>query len=125
MTHQMQALGAALENKQTELRNAIRSYSSQLIIEDEHDQLDRMQIMYSRDRTVTLLDVLSRTLTDVTAALLAMKEGSYGICVECEEEIGTARLARIPWASLCIRCKESLERRERARQAGPLWDEAA
>ncbi len=44
------------------------------------------------------------TLAQIEAALTAIKKGTYGICVDCEEPIAPARLKAIPFASRCIAC---------------------
>ena len=125
MTDQTDGIRAMLRDKRAELLRSIRSQSSQLSVsEGENDLIDRMQSMCSRDEAVTFLGALTRTLTDVDAALAAMDQGSYGICVDCEEPIASRRLQTIPWASHCIRCQEARERRQ-AHHAAPLWDKAA
>lgn len=126
MTDQIDFLRTALRNKRSELVRAIRSQSTELsVCEDEHDVLDRMQSMIRLDETVAFLDTLTQTLASVNAALLAMKEGSYGICAECGEPIASRRLKAIPWASHCIRCQEVLDHRRHMYSAVARWDEAA
>jgi RNA polymerase-binding protein DksA len=49
-------------------------------------------------------------LQQVRAALKRISEGEYGICSECGQTIGAARLAALPYATLCIECAERLER---------------
>jgi DnaK suppressor protein len=49
----------------------------------------------------------------IDKALLKIKDGSYGRCVSCEEDIGAARLKARPVADLCIDCKSQQERLER------------
>jgi DnaK suppressor protein len=126
MIDQINDLKAVLENKRAELLRSIRSQGSQLaVVEGEPDLIDRMQSMCRRDEVVAFLDALTRTLAEVNAALAAMKEGSYGICVDCEEPIASRRLQTIPWASHCIRCQQVLEHRRQMRNGARLWDEAA
>ena len=48
----------------------------------------------------------------IEEALLRIKEGSYGLCVECGAHIGAKRLEARPTAELCIDCKESAETSE-------------
>ena len=88
----------------------------------------RMQGMCSRDEAVTLFHALTRTLADVTAALVAIEKGSYGVCVECHEPIALTRLEIIPWAPYCIRCQEVFQYRKQmmssARgRSGRKWHE--
>lgn len=126
MTDQIGSLKAVLKNKRSELARSIRSQRSQLNVgECEHELIDQMQSMSRRDEAVTLLDSLTRTLTAVDAALLAMEEGCYGICAECGEPVAPRRLEAIPWASHCIQCQEMLDRRDYMRAAVPYWDQAA
>jgi DnaK suppressor protein len=126
MTEQIDSLKAALQNKRSELARLIRAQRSQLSVDDsEHELIDRIQGMSRRDEAVTFLDTLTRTLADVDAALMAMKEGSYGTCAECDEPISSRRLQAIPWASHCIRCQEMLDRRNHIRAAVSHWDQAA
>lgn len=126
MTHQNGTLKSALQSKRFELERSIRSQSSQLSIsEGEYDLIDRVQGMRGRDEAVTFIDALTRTLTQVEAALAAMSEGSYGTCVDCGEPIAARRLEAIPWAVHCIRCQERADRRASAHMAVRGWDEAA
>ena len=48
----------------------------------------------------------------IEEALLRIKEGSYGLCVECGNQIGAKRLEVRPTAELCIDCKEAAETAE-------------
>ncbi|MGH9326439.1 MAG: TraR/DksA family transcriptional regulator [Terriglobia bacterium] len=41
----------------------------------------------------------------VNEALERIKGGSYGICVECHEEVQPKRLEAVPWARHCIECQ--------------------
>ena len=47
------------------------------------------------------------------SAIDRVKDGTYGICRECEEAIATKRLKAIPWAELCIGCQEAADRSAR------------
>lgn len=48
--------------------------------------------------------LLEREIASVRRALDRVRDGSYGICVQCGEEISPARLEARPEAALCIRC---------------------
>ena len=52
-------------------------------------------------------------LREVEAALLRVKDGSYGECVDCGTHIPFARLHANPSASRCIACQERLEASQR------------
>ena len=49
-------------------------------------------------------------LRSVTAALLRIKDGSYGLCLNCEELISPKRLQALPWAAYCVPCQEAVDR---------------
>lgn len=49
------------------------------------------------------------TLEQIQRAIERIDEGIYGFCEECEEAIGEARLAALPFANHCIDCKRKLE----------------
>jgi len=36
--------------------------------------------------------------------------GTFGICLDCEEEINPKRLAAVPWAARCVACQERADR---------------
>lgn len=57
-------------------------------------------IMRERDRQL---------IEEIHDALDRVKDGEYGICQECGEEIGEARLRAQPTATLCVHCKALLE----------------
>jgi len=59
-----------------------------------------MLIMSQRDRVL---------LEEIRNALERVDLGEYGICFECGEDIGAARLAAQPTATLCVHCKSALE----------------
>ena len=45
------------------------------------------------------------------AALSAIRNGDYGECKRCEEEIGFGRLKARPEAPLCVQCQRAVESR--------------
>jgi len=47
---------------------------------------------------------------DVAAALARITDGTYGTCVDCEDEVGVKRLEAYPTAKRCIRCQTHFER---------------
>ncbi|MFA6130691.1 MAG: TraR/DksA family transcriptional regulator [Patescibacteria group bacterium] len=47
----------------------------------------------------------------ILAALARIKEGSYGICADCGEEIPIKRLVIVPGAIRCVECESQVPRR--------------
>ena len=48
----------------------------------------------------------TKLLRAIEEAILRIDQGTYGICMDCEEEIKPARLDAVPWTRVCINCKQ-------------------
>jgi DnaK suppressor protein len=47
----------------------------------------------------------TKLLRAIEEAIHRIEQGTYGICMECENEIAPARLEAVPWTRVCIECK--------------------
>jgi DnaK suppressor protein len=47
----------------------------------------------------------SKLLRAIEEAIHRVDQGTYGICMECENDIAPARLEAVPWTRVCIDCK--------------------
>lgn len=47
---------------------------------------------------------------EIDAALAALENGTYGTCARCGSTIPDERLAAVPYATLCVVCKEREQR---------------
>ena len=45
----------------------------------------------------------------IDEALQRIRTGTYGTCIECEEELQQKRLEAVPWARYCVSCAEKHE----------------
>lgn len=52
---------------------------------------------------------LAQELQAIEAAQARIREGSYGLCDECGNEIAPARLQALPSAVRCIECQSRIE----------------
>jgi DnaK suppressor protein len=69
---------------------------------------DSAQTTAERDRLLSVIENLRNTLGDVERALEKIQKGSgYGLCERCGKEIAPERLEALPWARLCISCKQA------------------
>ena len=109
---------AILEARIPELERGVRQRGG-IAVEQSPDQLDEVQRASERDLAISNIDRQSKQLQDVRAALRRIREGTFGVCEECEEEIHPKRLAAIPWASFCIVCQETVDRNRQERQIRP------
>src|SRR3954465_15958070 len=94
-----------LETKQAELAGGLRNRED-IAIKKTADALDEVQLAGERELAIRNLDRESLLLRNVRAALARIQDGSYGICMHCEEEIKPKRLEAVPWTPYCIRCQE-------------------
>ena len=70
------------------------------------DFADRSAAANEEEISIQLKQTDAKLLRAIEDALGRVEDGSYGICVECEEEISPARLKAVPWTKVCISCKE-------------------
>ena len=70
----------------------------------------RFNTQQSVELAIRNLDRESQLLRSVRSALRRIEEGSFGICLHCEEEISPKRVAAVPWTALCIQCQEQADR---------------
>lgn len=64
---------------------------------------------YDQEFTLGLIENEQETLDLIDEALDRIKEGKYGLCVECDEPIARARLLALPYTRHCIQCARKLE----------------
>ena len=98
-----------LEEKQEELERIVRNRDA-ITIEKSADALDEVQHAAERELAIRNLDRESNLLRNVRSALRRIDEGSFGVCLHCEEEISPKRVAAVPWTALCIQCQEQADR---------------
>ena len=81
------------------------------------DPTDRATVEWDRSFTLRIRDRERKLLKKIEEALERIEDGSFGICEDCGEEIGEARLKARPVTTQCIDCKTAAEAREKARGA--------
>jgi DnaK suppressor protein len=67
---------------------------------------DRSHSTEERSRLIALVRALRSNLHDVQRAVAKMDGGTYGTCERCGKPIAPERLEALPWAMLCIDCKQ-------------------
>jgi DnaK suppressor protein len=77
--------------------------------EATQDIADKAANSYTKEFLFHQSDDNRRLLQLVTEALERLKNGSYGLCVACQEEVQVKRLEAVPWARHCIECQEKQE----------------
>lgn len=79
------------------------------------DPADRATAESDRAFTLRIRDRERRLIRKIQAALQRIDDGSYGVCEECGDDIGVARLKARPVTRLCINCKSKQEEDEHLR----------
>lgn len=79
---------------------------------EKGDEIDLSLKERERAMNLKLLGRHSFMLKKIDSALFKIKNGSFGICEECDGEIEINRLRARPVATQCIACKEVEERSE-------------
>ncbi len=108
---ELTAFEKTLRTRQSELSD-LRHNREALTIEPTADEFDRIQFAQERDFAMGTINRDSARMREIRAALQRIANGSFGICLNCDEDISQKRLAAVPWTPLCIRCQEAADRME-------------
>ena len=110
---QVKKLEKEWQQKVLELERLRESLKSEVDPDSDEGDPD----MVERERAIALMQSLRQKLAAIEHALHQAQEGTYGVCQQCGKPINPARLEILPEATLCVKCKTTLERRSRAGMA--------
>ena len=88
-----------------------------IVIEKSADELEGVFQAGVRDLAIHNLEAESIKLREARAALSRVEDGTFGICLECEEQISPKRLAALPSAAFCVACQELADRNHQNKNA--------
>lgn len=99
---------------QSHLVHGIASLSDQngiedLVVENCPDDTDFASQLAQQGVNLAVQNRRAARMRELENALKRLAETDYGICDECGEEIGVARLKANPSARLCVRCQSAVE----------------
>lgn len=77
------------------------------------DPTDRASLESDRNFELRIRDRERKLINKIREAMERLEAGEFGICEDCGEEIGKARLKARPVTTLCIDCKTEQERQEK------------
>jgi RNA polymerase-binding protein DksA len=103
----------ALEQKKQELTLRLERIHANLRRGYEADSKERAKQLEDNEVVDALGNEAREELQKITAAMIRLDEGEYGICVECGLPIKKGRLEVYPYADECIDCAEFDEHRRR------------
>jgi RNA polymerase-binding protein DksA len=75
------------------------------------DQADTGTKNITREHEMALAANAREMLIQTERALERLDAGTYGLCENCGNPIGKARMQAFPRATLCVECKQKQERR--------------
>lgn len=102
-----------LQAKRDELVTAISRTEEEGRAADEDttvDLADKAANSYTKEFLFGQTNADRNLLALIEKALKRVKDGTFGQCANCEEEMQQKRLDAVPWAAYCIECQEKQER---------------
>ena len=85
-------------------------------LEDEGDVISPNE---DREMSFAIRSMVVERANRLEEALDRLRDGEYGLCVECDEPIAPPRLRAIPEVTTCVRCQDRLERTRHLGRVGP------
>lgn len=95
--------------KQAEItRNFSKSKAESRAAGDDgtEDYIDYAVNSYAKEFLLSLTDMERQQIVLIQEALIRIRTGEYGRCLQCGQEILPKRLDAAPWARHCVRCQE-------------------
>ena len=77
------------------------------LLDQATNEADRSLRLRMHDREIRLIRKINKSLD-------RLKEGTFGVCEMCGEDIALKRLKARPVTTYCITCKNRMEAKERA-----------
>jgi DnaK suppressor protein len=102
-----------LEERQQELRRIVsRTEQDGRAADSEtaQDIADKAANSYNKEFLFHQSNNERQLLGMVEGALDRIRQGNFGQCISCGEEINAKRLEAVPWTRYCIACQEKMEK---------------
>lgn len=114
-TTKLEYYKGVLELRMAELDHSIAAaeQEARALASKPADVLDQAGLEQDKQLILRKIAADQQLLKNLIQALQRIRQGHFGECVNCGNEIETNRLEAIPWARYCIRCQEAAERRSR------------
>jgi len=112
---QINKLANHLKLKQAELELQLEGsrQSTEPVTLDQQavGRVSRMDAIQQQQMAVANREQSTLLLKLVSAALLRIKSGEYGYCLQCGEPVAFARLDAQPFTPNCLNCQSAMERK--------------
>ncbi|MBU1239250.1 TraR/DksA C4-type zinc finger protein [Myxococcota bacterium] len=113
---ELQEIHAELEDRRKKLLIAAKAQLNSDMGLDRNEMADENDLAsseYLLSFELRLRDREKYLLRKIEDAIDRIEKGEYGICEVCDEDISIGRLKARPVTTMCIRCKEEQERKEK------------
>ena len=97
-----------LSNDADSLRKEINGRTGELSSVPFH-MADAGTDNYGREFSLGIVENEQEEMREIDEALERIEKGEFGICEACDKTIPLARLKAIPYARLCVECKQNQE----------------
>ena len=117
----LDAFKKRLEDRQRELRQNVSRTEQDgrsADLDTAQDIADRASSSYQKEFLFHQSSSERQTLQMVENALSRIREGTFGECISCGNEINAKRLEAVPWTRYCIECQEKLEKGQLEQDTG-------
>ena len=101
---------ARLREVREELENSGNQHRIDLLNREPGDAGDESMANALADFNLAILDRHIDGMRDIEAALQRIRNGEYGVCIDCGEDVTFPRLMAYPTAKRCIVCQEQREK---------------
>lgn len=99
-----EALKARLEERLAVMQSRLASIKQQATQSYSGDSAEQAQERENDEVVDAIGNETAQSIREIQSALARIDGGTYGICVECGEEISEGRLQVVPEATRCVNC---------------------
>jgi DnaK suppressor protein len=107
-----QRLEAKLREQEKALEHSMLTavvQGRETLVNDTQDVADQAVSSYQKEFLFSQGTNGHAQLSLVRRALERIREGTFGECMLCGNQIGAKRLEALPWTPYCITCQEKIE----------------
>lgn len=95
-----------------EMRCSCRESTGDLSGYSQH-MAETAAAFFEQEKRIGLISRETDTLYEIDEALYRIRDGKFGRCEGCGEQINSHRLEAVPYARFCIECQRKMESNRR------------
>ena len=110
LTDERARIESAIDYLHRETPGSLEGETEEILGNSDNHLGDAASGTLDREIDYTLEGHSEQVRSQIDAALVRIKEGTFGTCAKCGTQIPEERLEARPWASLCIDCQRAADR---------------